>query len=95
MASGKSGVDGNKTTYGETENGVVKWNRAFYGLNVADAALQILHESLHLLPGFTDFAVASEAAILAHDPKRKFADQSEASRYINDQISVHCGGKSP
>jgi hypothetical protein len=105
-ASGQSGRDGNQVTWGVTKNHfepnavlpsstTLKWNDEFYRLSTADAALQILHESLHLIPGFTDFAVARAAAKLANNPNREFRTQDDASRYINEQISEHCGGQTP
>jgi hypothetical protein len=96
-ASTSTGIkkDGDVTnyTYGETSNGVITWNKVFYDLDKAGAALQILHESLHLIAGLSDQALANQASIIAKNPKT-FAENEEgkiqASRYLNDQIKNHC-----
>jgi hypothetical protein len=63
---GRSGRSGDVTTYGTTtNNNTIAWNREFYGLRLDDQALMTLHESLHLIPNFSDFAVAGAAHIMA------------------------------
>jgi hypothetical protein len=97
-ASGNSGSSGDVTTYGTTTNyTTISWNREFYNLGLDDQALQTLHESLHLIPNFSDFAIAGAAHIMAtrgSNPNQgnpgSFADQSAASQYINEQIKAHC-----
>jgi hypothetical protein len=98
-ASGISGRSGNAITYGETRNySTIKWNTEFYALGRDDAARQIIHESLHLIQGLGDFALAGGAHIMAtrgiNNPGNSgsFASQSAASQYLNQQIAQHCGG---
>jgi hypothetical protein len=96
-ASGISGRDGNYTTYGTTTgHSTIAWNREFYPLGLNDQALMTLHESLHLYNNFTDFAIADAAHMLATrnrtspGTRGSFANRSEASAYINEQIAAHC-----
>lgn len=96
-ASGSSGRSGDVITYGTTtNNSTISWNREFYGLGLDDQALMTLHESLHLIPNFSDFAIAGAANIMAtrgiNNPGNagSFRDQSAASQYINAQIKAHC-----
>jgi len=96
-ASGRSGRSGDTTTYGTTTNyNTISWNREFYSLSLNDRALQTLHESLHLIPNFSDFVVAGAAHIMAtrgtNNPGNvgSFRNQTAASEYINQQIAAHC-----
>jgi len=96
-ASGQSGRSGDTTTYGTTtNNSTISWNREFYSLGQTDRALMVLHESLHLIANFSDFAVAGAAHIMAtrgtNNPGNtgNFRNQTEASEYINQQIAAHC-----
>ncbi|HEX5704122.1 MAG TPA: hypothetical protein VFX97_13045 [Pyrinomonadaceae bacterium] len=97
FASGQSGRSGNTTTYGTTTNNrTIAWNREFYSLGLTDRALMVLHESLHLIPNFSDFAIAGAAHIMATRGRDNpgnagnFTDRSAASQYINEQIAAHC-----
>lgn len=96
-ASGTSGRSGDTTTYGTTTGyNTISWNREFYSLGLDDQALMTLHESLHLIPNFSDFAVAGAAHIMAtrgtNNPGNtgSFRNQTAASEYINEQIAAHC-----
>lgn len=96
--SNRSGVSGNLITYGTTtNNSTISWNREFYGLGLTDKALQTLHESPHLLPNFSDVAIAGAAHIISTRTESNagnagsFADRTAASQYINEQIAAHCG----
>ncbi len=66
------------------------------GLSRDEAARQTLHESLHLVPNFSDRALAGAAHIIeTRGPNNRgntgnFASQSEASQYLNQQIAAHC-----
>lgn len=98
-ATGNSGRIGTVTTYGTTTNhSTISWNTEFSGLGRDDAARHTIHESLHLVQGFTDFALAGAAHIMAtrgtNNPGNSgsFANQSAASQYLNQQIAQHCGG---
>jgi hypothetical protein len=96
-ASGNSGRSGNVTTYGTTRGyNTISWNREFYTLGRDDATRHIIHESLHLIPYFTDVALAGAAHMLATRNRNSpgtagnFADTSAASQYLNQQIALHC-----
>ena len=96
-ASGNSGRSGDIITYGTTtNNSTIAWNREFYRLGRDEAARQIIHESLHLIPNFSDFALAGAASIIATRGRNNpgntgnFANQSAASQYLNQQIARHC-----
>ena len=96
-ASGVSGRSRDTTTYGTTTgNNTISWNREFYSLGLVDQALMTLHESLHLIPNFSDFVIAGAAHMMAtrgtNNPGNigSFRDQTAASIYINEQIAAHC-----
>jgi len=96
-ASGVSGRSGNVTTFGVTTNNTtIVWNREFFTLGLDGQALMTLHESLHLIPNFSDFAIAGAAHMMAsrgtNNPGNigHFEDQTAASQYINEQIAAHC-----
>jgi hypothetical protein len=96
-ASGNSGVNGNLLTVGETTNHrTISWNREFYSQNLDDAARSVIHESLHLIPNFRDVTLAGAASIIATRNRnspgraRNFANQSDASQYLNEQITRYC-----
>jgi RHS repeat-associated protein len=98
-ASGVSGRVGDVLTYRTTTNHhTISWNREFYALGRDEAARQVIHESLHLVQGLTDFALAGAAHIMAtrglNNPGNQgsFSSQSAASQYLNQQIAQHCGG---
>jgi hypothetical protein len=98
-ASGNSGRIGDVTTYGTTRNhSTISWNTEFYALSRDDAARHMIHESLHLIQGLTDFALAGAAHIMAtrgtNNPGNSgsFTSQSAASQYLNQEIAQHCGG---
>jgi RHS repeat-associated protein len=86
--SGRSGVNGTTTTYGTTNNySDISWNNEFYGLTVGNAALQIIHESLHLIPNFSD-AILAQAASIASGGSGNYS--GDASISLNQQIANHC-----
>ena len=96
--SGVSGTrhnsDGSTSiTYGETHwiGSAVNttWNNEFFDLSTTAAAQHTLHESMHLIPGFTDQLLANTAAKMAGS-SRSFTDTDEASRYLNEQLQSHC-----
>jgi RHS repeat-associated protein len=97
MASGNSGRSGDVITYGTTRNyNAISWNREFYSLDRDAAARHIIHESLHLIPNFSDFALAGAASLMATRGRNNpgntgnFRNQSAASQYLNQQIARHC-----
>jgi RHS repeat-associated protein len=86
--SGKSGVKGDVTTYGTTTNNTqIAWNNEFYSLSVGAAALHIIHESLHLEAGFSDYVLA-QAASLAAGGNGSF--NGDASQSLNAEIARYC-----
>jgi hypothetical protein len=94
---GRSGRSGDTTTYGTTTNhNTISWNREFYSLGLDGQALMTLHESLHLIPNFTDLPLLAAAHIMAtrgtNNPGNtgSFRNQTAASEYINEQIAAHC-----
>ena len=96
-ASGNSGRDRDSITYGTaTGHNTISWNREFYSLGRDEAARHVIHESLHLIPNFTDFTLAGAAHMLATRNRTSagttgnFRNQSAASQYLNEQIGRHC-----
>jgi RHS repeat-associated protein len=98
--SGRTVRNGDTITFGQTTgNNIITWNKDFYDLGLDDQALQTLHESMHLIPNFSDAVIAGAASIMATrgvgNPGNtgSFRDISHESQYINEQISKHCKPK--
>ena len=98
-SSNRSGVDGNNVTYAVVRNhNQVIFNNDFYTQSKDDAALTVLHESLHLYSGYSDQALAKAASIYGKKPSdapKEFAYTEQgitkASKYLQERIVEFCG----
>lgn len=98
-SSNKSGQRGNTITYAEViNNSNVEFNNEFYSQSKDDAALTVIHESLHLYLGFSDQALAKAASMYGKNPSKdkpkefKYNDEgrSKASKYLQGEIEKYC-----
>lgn len=98
-ASNRQVRDGNRITYGETTNySTIQWHTDFYALSGQEQAYHIVHESLHLIPGFSDQVLAGAAHLITSRNRTSAGDTGgylsattpNSSQYLNTRINAHC-----